>query len=429
MIDSAAAGIRTVMTGAMLRFMRSTIARKTSGVKVCMDLLKAIHGPENIPATKAERTMLISSQIFIVNAPIWTKSISEQSARAILAGSKCGEGFFEGGRVFDVEGGDGGVAAEDLAVEAGEDFAGADLDEVSWQLSGEEVDALDPADGAGDLADEGVAGVGVAGGEAGVDVGGYGDGGVVEGDAFELDHQGFLRGLHEGAMEGCADLQHDGLFGAGGFAEVGGAVDGGGGAGDDGLVGRVEVGGGDGGLGDDVAADFGAGLVGVGFEAGELFAELFAGLGAEVVDLVRGQAEDGGHCALSGGNGLLHEAAAGADGLDGVREGEGSGGYVGGVFAERMPGGVGGCDAVFGEDARDGDGDGEDGGLGVLGELEVFFRAFEDELGEREAEGVVGLDEGDAGGREGFVEGESHADGLGALAGEEKDWLDHWYLS
>ncbi len=55
--------------------------------------------------------------------------------------------------------GDGGILAEDLAVEAGEDFAGAYLDEVSGALGGEELDALDPADGAGDLADEAVAGV------------------------------------------------------------------------------------------------------------------------------------------------------------------------------------------------------------------------------------------------------------------------------
>jgi hypothetical protein len=45
MIDNTVAGIKTVITGAMLRFIRSTIARKTSGVKVLMDLLKAIHGP------------------------------------------------------------------------------------------------------------------------------------------------------------------------------------------------------------------------------------------------------------------------------------------------------------------------------------------------------------------------------------------------
>ena len=36
MIDKSEAGIRTVITGAMLRFIRSTIARKTSGAKVLM---------------------------------------------------------------------------------------------------------------------------------------------------------------------------------------------------------------------------------------------------------------------------------------------------------------------------------------------------------------------------------------------------------
>ena len=61
------------------------------------------------------------------------------------------------GGVFDVEGGDGAVFAEDLAVEAGEDFAGAYFDEVGCALGGEEADAFDPADGSGDLADEGVA--------------------------------------------------------------------------------------------------------------------------------------------------------------------------------------------------------------------------------------------------------------------------------
>ena len=54
-----------------------------------------------------------------------------------------------------------------------------------------------------------------------------------------------LRGLHEGAVEGGADVEHDGAFWLRRLAEVGGAVDGGGGSGDDGLVGRVEVGGGD----------------------------------------------------------------------------------------------------------------------------------------------------------------------------------------
>ncbi len=122
----------------------------------------------------------------------------------------------------------------------------------------------------------------------------------------------------------------------------------------------------------------------------------------------------------SGGDGLLHVAAAGADGADGVGEGEGSGGDVGGVFAEGMAGGEGGVDAVFGEDAGGGDGDGEDGGLGVLGELELVFGAFEDELGEGEAEGFVGLVEDGAGDGEVVVEIAAHADGLRALAGEEE---------
>ena len=60
-------GISTVITGAMLRFIRSTISRKTSGAKVFIDRLKAIHGPWNIPAVRAERTMLISSHVFIVS--------------------------------------------------------------------------------------------------------------------------------------------------------------------------------------------------------------------------------------------------------------------------------------------------------------------------------------------------------------------------
>ena len=57
------------MTGAIFRFSLFTIARKTSGSKVLMDLVKATHGPQNIPATDAARTMLMSSQIFIVMVP------------------------------------------------------------------------------------------------------------------------------------------------------------------------------------------------------------------------------------------------------------------------------------------------------------------------------------------------------------------------
>jgi hypothetical protein len=66
MIDNMVPGINTVITGSMLRFIRSTISRKTSGEKVFIDRLNAIHGPWNIPVVRAERTMLISCHVFIL---------------------------------------------------------------------------------------------------------------------------------------------------------------------------------------------------------------------------------------------------------------------------------------------------------------------------------------------------------------------------
>ena len=78
-------------------------------------------------------------------------------------------------------------------------------------------------------------------------------------------------------------------------------------------------------------------------------------------------------------------------------------------------------DVEFGfEYAEGGDGDGEDGGLGVLGELEGVFGAVEDDVGEAKAEGFVGFLEDGAGGGVGVVEGAAHADGLRALAGKEE---------
>ena len=173
--------------------------------------------------------------------------------------------------------------------------------------------------------------------------------------------------------------------------------------------------------------------MGVSVGAGE-FGELVGDLGAEVVDLVGGEAEDGGHGSFSGGDGFLHVAAAVADDADGFGEGDGSGGDVGGVLAKGVAGGVGREDVLGGEglrrkDAVGGGGDGEDGGLGVLGEAEVFFGAFEDEFGEGEAEGFVGFVEDGAGGGVAIVEVAAHADGLGALAGEEEGYRLGWGLN
>ena len=89
----------------------------------------------------------------------------------------------------------------------------------------------------------------------------------------------------------------------------------------------------------------------------------------------------------------------------------------------RVSGGEGGLNAAFGQDARGGDRDGEDRGLRVLGELELVFGAFEDELRESEAEGFVGLVEDGAGDGEVVVEVAAHADGLRALSGEEEGWF------
>ena len=101
-----------------------------------------------------------------------------------------------------------------MAVEAGEDFAGAYFDVVGNVPEFELVDAFDPADGAGDLADEGVAELVGMQMELRVDVGDNGEAGLVEGDGLELVFELMLGGHHEGAVEGAADGEHDGALGA-----------------------------------------------------------------------------------------------------------------------------------------------------------------------------------------------------------------------
>ena len=264
------------------------------------------------------------------------------------------------------------MGAVDLAHEAAEDFAWAHFDEVGGLLRDEEADGVDPADSACDLADEGFAELMGIGDERRIDIHHDGDTGRCEGKGAEQLGEAILRRLHEGAVEGRADLEHDDAPGATLFAYFGGALDGGSCAGDDGLQGRIEIGG-----GDDVAR-FGGGI---GAGAGGVF---------------RAEAEDGGHGALAGGNGFLHEAAAMADGAHGVGEGDGASGDVGGVFAEGVAGDEGGRNSIFREDAQGGDGDGTDGGLLKFGEFELVFGAFKAEFGDGEAEGFVGFFEGAA---------------------------------
>ncbi len=77
-------------------------------------------------------------------------------------------------------------------------------------------------------------------------------------------------------------------------------------------------------------------------------------------------------------------------------------------------------DAVLGQHAPGSDADSENGRLGVFGEPEVFFRPLEDQFGEREAEGLVGLGKGLGGDGETSPEFAAHANGLRTLPRKEK---------
>src|ERR1700722_9126766 len=103
-----------------------------------------------------------------------------------------GEGGFEAGGVFDVGGEERFV---NLAVEAGEDLAGADLNEMNGAGLNEELNALDQGNRRSDLAVERVANLRATGEEAGFGVGGDGEGGVVEDDGLEGVGERILRGL------------------------------------------------------------------------------------------------------------------------------------------------------------------------------------------------------------------------------------------
>src|SRR5580658_6518368 len=88
-----------------------------------------------------------------------------------------------------------------------------------------------------------------------------------------------------------------------------------------------------------------------------------------------------------------------------------------------MAGGQCWMNTVLGEYAQGGYADGENGRLGVFGELEVLFRAFEDDFGEGKAEGFIGLGEGLGGDGETIGEIAAHAYRLRTLAGKKKGEL------
>jgi hypothetical protein len=138
------------------------------------------------------------------------------------------------------------------------------------------------------------------------------------------------------------------------------------------------------------------------------------------------QPEHGRHGALSGRHRLLHEGAARADGARRLGRPERAGGDERRVLAERVAGDEVGHDAVRGQHRRRGRGDGQDGGLGVGGQLELLFRPLEAELRELGiAERGVDLVEDAARRREGIGERLAHPRRLRSLSREDEGQLSH----
>ena len=105
-------------------------------------------------------------------------------------------------------------------------------------------------------------------------------------------------------------------------------------------------------------------------------------------------------------------------------------GYERGIFAEAVASDKIGSETSFREDAMDGDGTGEDGGLRVGGELQLVFGAFEADFGDGETEGFIGLFEDGAGCRILIGELLAHAGVLRGLTWKyECDFAHRQFLS
>jgi hypothetical protein len=98
----------------------------------------------------------------------------------------------------------------DLPEQTAEDFAGADFDEVRSARGDQRLHAIHPTNSAGHLADECVLGGCGGGDQAAGHVGGNGDAGIGQRQRREDAGDLLLRWLHQGAVEGRADGEHDG---------------------------------------------------------------------------------------------------------------------------------------------------------------------------------------------------------------------------
>ena len=200
------------------------------------------------------------------------------------------------------------------------------------------------------------------------------------------------------ASASAADGKHHGALGAARGRQVDGAFDGRLRSADNHLAGRIVIG--------DVAD------------------RAIAGFGRHRPRVFKRQAEKRRHGPLSDRNGLLHGVAAGPEQFRRVADAEGARRAERGVFAKRMPGDHGDVpreiETACPQRPDDSHADGHQGGLGVRGQRQCLFRAFEHDGRQLLAERLVDLFEDRA--RFGKSVGEiaAHADGLATLTGKQE---------
>ena len=170
--------------------------------------------------------------------------------------------------------------------QAGEDLAGAELDELVDTLVGQRLDDLDPAHRMPSLAHQCVTDAGGIGLEGHVDVVDQRNGWGLQVDVGQGTLQHIAGRLEQHRMERCRDRQHDGTTCPPGLRSLAGALDGTHVTGNDHLGRCIEVDG----------RHFLV-LIAAGHRASLVAGGLHIGIG---------QPQDGGHAACTHGHGFLH---------------------------------------------------------------------------------------------------------------------------
>jgi len=149
------------------------------------------------------------------------------------------------------------------------------------------------------------------------------------------------------------------------------------------------------------------------------------GVGGDGLGLLQFCAQQGGHGALPDRHGLLHGLTAQLQQARGVGQGEGTGGAQGRVLAEGVTGDEGRMlgqveSALVLQHPQNGDADGHQGRLGVLGQRQVGLGAFEHQARKALVQRVVHLFKGEPRDLERLGQLTAHADGLAALARKDE---------